>query len=219
MQHIMIVIVTALVLSQTAIAAESTPNPETTTSDKPAKPTLVFYEIPPCPICKKINGWLDTLNKEYPNKAEIIRIPSSEALHVEMVSRGIDHHGVVILATDGKVSWSHNAHDLTEEALRQGFTQFAVEVNPATPAAAAQPGSKSTDKTLAVNVTGMDCGGCAQKINTAVAKLNGVTKCNVTFESNGGDIQYDPAKITEQKILEAVKKAGYGASVKKSESK
>ncbi len=191
-RHIRSIVATMFAVALTAIAAE-----------EPAVPTVVFYEIPGCPICKKINGWLDTLDKEHPKKAQIIRKPSSEALHAEMAARGIDHHGVVILTPAGEVSWRHNAHTLTEEALRQGFNQFIV----GTPT--------SADKKLAVDVTGMDCGGCAKTITTALTKLDGITKCDITFENKGGVIQYDPAKLTEQRILETISKTGFKASVKK----
>ena len=177
-----IVVAATFVLALAASGAEPAKAPKTTSGNQQPGTALVFYEIPGCPICKKINGWLDTLDKEHPNKAQIIRKPSSEALHEEMVARGIDHHGVVILTPAGEVSWRNDAHTLTEQALRQGFTKFVLEASstPSHPTPTAQPAPKSNDTVLTVDVTGMDCDGCAKKINDALTKLDGVTKCEIT---------------------------------------
>ena len=66
------------------------------------------------------------------------------------------------------------------------------------------------------NVTGMSCAACVARVEKAVNSVDGVTSCSVSLLTNsmGVDGSADP-----QKIILAVKKAGYGASLKDSKSK
>jgi mercuric ion binding protein len=66
-------------------------------------------------------------------------------------------------------------------------------------------------KTVKLEIEGMTCGQCAASINTALKKVDGVRKIDITFEKKGGTVEYDPAKVTEKTIVEAINKTGFKA--------
>ncbi len=102
-----------------AARVERTPGPPT---------TVAFYEVPGCPICKKINGWLDELEREQPGAAIVKRKPSADAQSMkEMAALGIEHHGVAILRADGEAAWVGQAHDLTQAVLVNKFRDHVVD--------------------------------------------------------------------------------------------
>lgn len=61
-------------------------------------------------------------------------------------------------------------------------------------------------------ITGMSCAACSNAVNKAVKKLDGVKEVNVNLLTNSMVVSYD-SPTTSKKIIEAVKKAGYGASL------
>lgn len=65
-------------------------------------------------------------------------------------------------------------------------------------------------------VTGMSCAACQARVEKAVSKVDGVDSCSVSLLTNSMGVEgsADPAKI-----IEAVEKAGYGASLKGEEKK
>lgn len=65
-------------------------------------------------------------------------------------------------------------------------------------------------------ITGMTCASCASHVNRAVCSLDGV-KCSVNLLTNSMDVSYDENSTTSNMIIEAVKKAGYGASLYQNE--
>lgn len=67
------------------------------------------------------------------------------------------------------------------------------------------------------NVTGMSCAACSARIEKAVSAIDGVSSCSVSLLTNSMSIE---GTADDKTIIEAVVKAGYGASVKgKAESK
>ena len=61
------------------------------------------------------------------------------------------------------------------------------------------------------NVTGMSCAACSSRVEKAVSKVGGVTACSVSLLTNSMGVEGD---ASPQDIINAVKKAGYGASLK-----
>ncbi len=61
-------------------------------------------------------------------------------------------------------------------------------------------------------VTGMSCAACSARVEKAVAAVPGVTSCAVNLLTNSMSVEGTADAAT---IIAAVKKAGYGASVKK----
>ena len=63
------------------------------------------------------------------------------------------------------------------------------------------------------HVTGMSCSACSSHVEKAVNKLENVEKASVNLLTETMDVTYDETKITSAEIIDAVMKAGYGASV------
>ena len=72
------------------------------------------------------------------------------------------------------------------------------------------------------NITGMTCSACSTHVTKAIEKLEGTQNVTVNLLTNSLTLDYDKDKLSEKDIIEAVEKAGYGASsskVQKKESK
>lgn len=63
------------------------------------------------------------------------------------------------------------------------------------------------------HVTGMSCSACSSHVEKAVNKLEAVEKASVNLLTETMDVTYDETKITSADIIDAVVKAGYGATV------
>ncbi len=60
------------------------------------------------------------------------------------------------------------------------------------------------------NVTGMSCAACSARVEKAVCSLDGVTSCSVNLLTNSMIVE---GNVDKEKVINAVIKAGYGASV------
>lgn len=63
------------------------------------------------------------------------------------------------------------------------------------------------------HITGMTCSACSAHVEKAVNKLDGVEKASVNLLTETMEISYDENRLGPETIVEAVEKAGYGASV------
>lgn len=66
------------------------------------------------------------------------------------------------------------------------------------------------------NVTGMSCAACSSRVEKAVSKVDGVQSCSVSLLTNSMGVE---GSASEESIIAAVEKAGYGASVAGAEKK
>lgn len=66
---------------------------------------------------------------------------------------------------------------------------------------------------LKFDVSGMTCSSCASHVNRAVSKLKGVKNVNVNLLLNNMEVEFDNKILKSDDIIQAVKKAGYGASL------
>ena len=64
------------------------------------------------------------------------------------------------------------------------------------------------------DVTGMSCAACSARVEKSVAKLPGIKEVSVNLLKNSMTVEYDEAALTSDGIVEAVVKAGYGASLR-----
>lgn len=67
-------------------------------------------------------------------------------------------------------------------------------------------------KKIKFNITGMTCSACSSHVQRAVEKLEGAAEVQVNLLTNSMSVNYDEAFLSADKIIEAVEKAGYGAS-------
>jgi len=70
-----------------------------------------------------------------------------------------------------------------------------------------------------LSVRGMSCGGCVNAVKTALEKVPGVTKADVSLEKNEAVVTYEKGKTTPEDLVKAVEKAGFKASVQKEAEK
>ena len=61
------------------------------------------------------------------------------------------------------------------------------------------------------NVTGMSCAACSARVEKAVLKVPGVTSCSVSLLTNSMGVE---GTATPRSVMDAVKEAGYGATLK-----
>lgn len=61
------------------------------------------------------------------------------------------------------------------------------------------------------SVTGMTCSACSAHVEKAVSKLEGVSGVSVSLLQNSMTVDYDSQKLSQQEIIKAVEKGGYGA--------
>ena len=65
---------------------------------------------------------------------------------------------------------------------------------------------------LNLHIEGMHCGSCAIGIQMLTSQMDGVSSASVNYEGKEGVFEIDPAKVTKEKVVEAIKELGYTAS-------
>lgn len=61
-----------------------------------------------------------------------------------------------------------------------------------------------------IKISGMTCAACAQRVQKAVGKIEGVINANVNFATEKLSVEFDNQTVTIPAIKDAVVKAGYG---------
>lgn len=104
--------------------------------------------------------------------------------------------------------------NLASEKLFVEYDSSSLELT-AIKAAVAKIGYEVVEKSESANVTipigGMSCAACAQRVEKAVGRLEGVTSASVNFATEKATVTYDPQKVRLSVIREAIEKAGYKA--------
>jgi len=65
---------------------------------------------------------------------------------------------------------------------------------------------------ITLQIEGMTCASCAQNIEKALNKANGVSKANVNFATERAVVSYDPKQTDVSKLVDVVEVAGYSAN-------
>ena len=63
------------------------------------------------------------------------------------------------------------------------------------------------------DVTGMTCSACSSRVEKCVSRLEGVGSVTVNLLTNSMQVEYDEGVLNTSQIIDAVVKAGYGASL------
>lgn len=69
-----------------------------------------------------------------------------------------------------------------------------------------------------IAVIGMACAGCAASVERRLRELDGVESASVNFAARTALVNYDPARITPQKMKDEIIKAGYDLVIDEDES-
>ncbi|CAN7221490.1 heavy metal translocating P-type ATPase [Paenibacillus sp. LjRoot56] len=64
-------------------------------------------------------------------------------------------------------------------------------------------------KQTSLQITGMTCAACANRIEKGLNKLEGVTEANVNFAMERATVIYDPSRIDAAKMEQSIQKLGY----------
>ena len=70
-------------------------------------------------------------------------------------------------------------------------------------------------KTVTLSVPGMTCAACPITVKTALSRVAGVSKVDVTFETREARVTFDDARTGVPALTKATADAGYPSSVKR----
>lgn len=62
---------------------------------------------------------------------------------------------------------------------------------------------------ILLNVDGMMCSHCENRVSTAVSELKGVTHVTVSLAEKTVSVTFDPSIVTDQQIRDAITEQGY----------
>ncbi|MEK7541487.1 MAG: heavy-metal-associated domain-containing protein [Patescibacteria group bacterium] len=62
---------------------------------------------------------------------------------------------------------------------------------------------------IELHIEGMHCGACATGIQMLVSQMEGVSQAFVDYEGEKGAFEFDPAKVTKEKIIAEIATLGY----------
>ncbi|HWR22860.1 MAG TPA: heavy metal translocating P-type ATPase [Feifaniaceae bacterium] len=85
-------------------------------------------------------------------------------------------------------------------AIKEAVTKIGYEV---------EEKKRYTDVTIPIG--DMTCAACAQRVEKAIRKLDGVNSVSVNFATEKATVSYDPQQVRLSAIREAIEKAGYKA--------
>ncbi|MBN1358534.1 cation-translocating P-type ATPase, partial [Candidatus Bathyarchaeota archaeon] len=66
-----------------------------------------------------------------------------------------------------------------------------------------------TQQKIQIKISGMHCAACAQIIEKALLKAEGVTEARVNLTTETAYVEYDDEKTSEEKLKEIIKNTGY----------
>src|SRR5262249_56612446 len=72
-------------------------------------------------------------------------------------------------------------------------------------------GSRSSEPTVELAISGMTCASCARRVERSLAKVPGVTSAHVNLATERAAVSYDTSIATPAALIAAVERAGYGA--------
>ena len=64
-------------------------------------------------------------------------------------------------------------------------------------------------KKLTLSVSGMHCKSCPELIKDMLSETDGVKSVDVSLEKSSAIVNYDEKKLSENKIIDVIKQAGY----------
>jgi copper chaperone CopZ len=66
---------------------------------------------------------------------------------------------------------------------------------------------------IKLRITGMTCGHCLAKVETALKGVSGVYSAIVDLPDGEAEVDFDDDAVTTAELIGAVQKAGYGAKL------
>jgi copper chaperone CopZ len=75
------------------------------------------------------------------------------------------------------------------------------------------PQTQAQVSTVAITVEGMTCPSCSVAVRTALKRQAGVRAARVSTEDKRAVVEYEPATVTPQRLVDVVNGLGYHASL------
>ena len=100
--------------------------------------------------------------------------------------------------------------------LRAGMTRRLVFVSILVLFALSLAATDQQPARVTLSLSGMHCESCAAGIAAMLKRTDGVMKADVSYDERRANVDYDAAKTSPEKIVEAIEKLGYKAVIKKS---
>ena len=69
------------------------------------------------------------------------------------------------------------------------------------------------ENSISFPVTGMTCAACQARVQRALTAEHGVIDASVNLVTRSAAVRYDPAAVTPQELIEAVRATGYDAEL------
>jgi P-type Cu+ transporter len=66
---------------------------------------------------------------------------------------------------------------------------------------------------IQIPVTGMTCVGCQNNVQQALEHTPGVRHASVSLLTRQAEVNYDPAEVTPEQLVDAIRSTGYGAEL------
>ena len=114
-----------------------------------------------------------------------------------------------------KLSGIHQAGvNLASEKLFVEYDESSLKLNDIKEAVAKigyEVVEKSEHRTVTIPIGEMTCAACAQRVEKAIKKLDGVASVTVNFATEKASVTYDPHQLRLSAIREAIEKSGYQA--------
>lgn len=104
----------------------------------------------------------------------------------------------VVNLSNGKLTIEYDKNLLNSEKIKEVVKKLGYEIE-----------EINDFKEVEIDITGITCQVCVNKIERKVGKLEGVKEIAVNLANSRGKILYDSEKIKLSEILEVIKKLGY----------
>jgi len=80
---------------------------------------------------------------------------------------------------------------------------------------AALTANASEEQKVTLDVKGMHCATCPLTVKVVLKKQPGVDEVKMDAEKHTAEVKFDPAKVSPEKLAQAVTEAGYPATPRK----
>lgn len=98
-----------------------------------------------------------------------------------------------------RASVTYNAEELQIEEIEEKIRKLGYDVK---------------KEAVELNISGMTCAACANRIEKGIRKMEGVSAANVNFALETAHVEYGENEVTVEEIIGKVKKLGYEAKRK-----
>ena len=90
---------------------------------------------------------------------------------------------------------------------------MSTSVRPTTQSAGERTPPQSNHDTIRIPVSGMTCASCSARVQRTLQKEPGVADASVNLMMKTATVTYDPATVSPERLVDAIRDTGYGAEL------